>query len=516
MKWLIVVLAIALFIPRPALAVSENFKTSYDITYTVSDDGNTHVVLKAKLTNTTSQFYASSYQVSVGFAKIHNLKAFDEDGEIIPKVSKTEDGQSIKLTFNKKVVGISKNLPFSLFFDTKEVAQKLGEVWEVNIPGITNQDAFEDLSVHVRVPESFGQPTFIKPKPANTINLDYNKEGLGKSGISLGFGNKQYYAFNLKYHLKNDNIFPIQTEIALPPKTGYQDVVIDSIDPKPNDIRIDTDGNSLAKYSLPTSKNLDITVKGRVVVNLKPKNQPLSSKLEREYLKQKPYWETNKKIHELAKSLKTPDAIYEYIVKNLVYDFSRVTGNSPRLGAKAVLDNPNSAVCLEFTDLFVAIARAAGIPSREVDGFAYTQNPKQRPLSLIKDILHAWPEYYDKNRKSWIMIDPTWGNTTGGLDYFYTLDFDHIAFVIKGISSTYPIPAGGYKIEGLTDVKDVEISFTEPFEIDYETVFADLPKTPATTTIAIPTGGVLLAGFTIVILIIATGGWYLLFFRRKK
>ncbi len=30
------------------------------------------------------------------------------------------------------------------------------------------------------------------------------------------------------------------------------------------------------------------------------------------------------------------------------------------------------------------------------------------------------------------MIDPTWGATTGGVDYFETLDFDHFAFVVKG------------------------------------------------------------------------------------
>ncbi len=63
-------------------------------------------------------------------------------------------------------------------------------------------------------------------------------------------------------------------------------------------------------------------------------------------------------------------------------------------------------------------------------------------MSLVKDVLHAWPEYYDESKKTWIMIDPTWGNTTHGMDYFSSLDFEHITFVIKGLSSTYPVPAG--------------------------------------------------------------------------
>ena len=149
------------------------------------------------------------------------------------------------------------------------------------------------------------------------------------------------------------------------------------------------------------------------------------------------------------------------MVKGLKYDFSRVTQSKSRLGALGVLNNPSSAVCLEFTDLFIALARAAGIPAREVDGFAYTQNSKQRPLSLEKDILHAWPEYYDKELQTWIMVDPTWGNTTSGVDYFNMLDFDHIAFVIKGSNSSYPVPAGGYKFPGKEDQKDVEVFFTK-------------------------------------------------------
>jgi transglutaminase-like putative cysteine protease len=56
-------------------------------------------------------------------------------------------------------------------------------------------------------------------------------------------------------------------------------------------------------------------------------------------------------------------------------------------------------VCLEFTDLFIAIARAAGIPAREIDGFGYTQNAINRPISIDEDILHAWPEYYDTAKK---------------------------------------------------------------------------------------------------------------------
>ncbi len=187
-------------------------------------------------------------------------------------------------------------------------------------------------------------------------------------------------------------------------------------------------------------------------------------------MKEEPYWQTNnKEIKTLAKKLKTPFEIYQYVVNNLTYDFERVRENLPRKGALEVLKNPSSAVCLEFTDLFIALARANGIPAREVNGFAYTQNSKEKPLSLIKDVLHAWPEYYDFDIETWVMVDPTWGNTTGGVDHFYTLDFNHFAFVIKGLDSTYPIPAGGYKISNEESSKDIKVEFSNTYDPPIQT-----------------------------------------------
>ena len=204
------------------------------------------------------------------------------------------------------------------------------------------------------------------------------------------------------------------------------------MNPAPENVTKDKDGNWLATYLLRPRSSTRVEVRGKAAVSLFPKPEALSDESRAEYLKEKPYWQvSDSRIQKLAKDLKTPKAIYDYVVKSLTYDFERVKKQQARLGAVATLQNPTSAVCLEFTDLFIAITRAAGIPAREVEGFAFTDNQKQRPLSLVQDILHAWPEYYDDTRQMWIMVDPTWGNSTGGVDYFDVLDFDHFAFVRK-------------------------------------------------------------------------------------
>jgi len=461
------ILALIFFATPQLVFAQSNFTTGYNVTYNVLDNAVTHVTFDVTLTNKTSQYYASSYSIQVGFRNIENVLARDPDGKITATITKNDDGNSIDITFNKKVVGLDQKLPFTISFDTRDITQKEGKIWNINIPGLAKQIEYNSFNVNVIVPKFLGSPSYVKPAIGNFsgTNLNFAKEDLGESGISISFGKEQIYNFDLLYHLKNSNLFPIKTEIALPPSTNYQDVEIDDINPKPTDVIYDNDGNWLAQYVLAPSKKVDIRVKGKAKILLRPKKEELSEEKRKEYLKQQPYWQVNSgQISKLAQELKTPFEIYQYIVKNLTYDFARVENEKPRAGALEVLKNPTSAVCLEFTDLFIAIARAAGIPAREINGFAYTQNEKQRPLSLIKDILHAWPEYYNTDLGTWIMVDPTWGNTTGGVDYFHTLDFDHFAFVIKGADSSYPIPAGGYKISDDQKTKDVNIDFADTFD----------------------------------------------------
>lgn len=467
---------------------AENFTTAYDVTYAIDGVGITHVTMLVKLTNTSSQYFASSYKVHLGFDDVENVSVKDPKGTITPQVAKTNEGHTIAVTFKEKVVGKGKTLPFTVTFDTKDVALKRGSAWSIMIPGIADQQDFSDFHVQIEVPDSFGKPTFIKPDPG-TSTLSFTKQQLGTGGISIAFGQKQAYDFYLTYHLKNENIFPIRTEIALPPDTNYQSVYYTSIEPPPVNVTTDADGNWLAEYQLKPSESVEIVARGKASISYKPSPEKVSSETLQKYLKADKHWQVQEpELKKLAEKLKTPEAIYQYVIDNLHYDFSRVTDSEQRLGALEVYRNPTSAVCLEFTDLFIALARAAGIPSREVNGYAYTENDRQRPLSLVKDILHAWPEYYDQKQGTWVMVDPTWGNTTHGIDYFTVFDFDHFAFVIKGTDSEYPVPAGGYKSDAAVEGKDVHVEFGQEGSVPDES-FRLEPDFPETTFSFLPIFG---------------------------
>jgi len=84
--------------------------------------------------------------------------------------------------------------------------------------------------------------------------------------VTAGFGQFQVFSFNLSYHLENPLSLNSQTEIALPPDTAFQKVYFSKIEPKPNDVKIDQDGNWLAVYKLTPRQRIDINAVGSVQV----------------------------------------------------------------------------------------------------------------------------------------------------------------------------------------------------------------------------------------------------------
>src|SRR3990167_9540060 len=210
--FLVLLLVFFLFFPNSSFSAS-NFSTDYDIRYTIFENQNTHVEINITLTNQTSVYYASSYKIRVGFEQIENIKAFDPDGNILGNVSKDNEEQTIEVNFNKRVTGVGNKLNFTISFDTKEVAQKLGNIWEVNIPGFSPKSNYSSLNAQVTVPKSFGRPAYVKPQIKDWQQKEntyfFTKEQLEKSGISMAFGENQIYKFNLTYHLQNKNLFPI-------------------------------------------------------------------------------------------------------------------------------------------------------------------------------------------------------------------------------------------------------------------------------------------------------------------
>lgn len=443
------------------------FNVDTNVVYDIQPGGKTVVTHEITLENNFSNLYATTYTLSLENIDAANIKAFSNTGVEYPvETGKIDNATNIKISFPDNTVGKGAQRRFSIVYENLSFAVRTGEVWEISIPRLGEDTNFRNYSLVLKVPKELGLEAYISPQPATRDINDqgytytFGKESVIENGISAGYGQFQVFSFNLSYHLENPLSKSSSTQIAIPPDTAFQKVYIQKIEPKPTNVSVDPDGNWIAVYDLAARERVDVVVSGSVQIFASYRSFPKPTESElTQNLKEDTYWQINDpKIKELAQQLKTPEAIYRYVSQTLSYDSGRVQPNVQRMGALSALENPDKAICMEFTDLFIALARAAGIPAREVNGYAYTENPELQPLGLVADVLHAWPEYYDRQKGVWIPIDPTWASTTGGIDFFNKLDLRHFAFVIHGQSSKEPFPPGSYKL-GPNPQKDVFVSF---------------------------------------------------------
>ena len=124
---------------------------------------------------------------------------------------------------------------------------------------------------------------------------------------------------------------------------------------------------------------------------------------------------TNPEIRALALRLRGAEPDPRVVAERInrwVYDSVR---KEITVGVPSALATLRSRVgdCNEHTQLYVALARAAGIPARVAAGLAYLYG---------KFYYHAWPEVW---LERWVAVDPTFGQ--------FPADAAHLRFTVGGL-----------------------------------------------------------------------------------
>jgi len=439
----------------PVSAVTD-FSTSFDSTYIFDQSGNAQVTHLIEIKNNLAHLYTTVYSLAIRSSELTNITTSVNEKNVTPQIETTNNLTNIHITAPDPKIGKEQINLFKISYATPSFAEKIGNTYALTLPRAQKGNEAESFVRRIEVPESYPPLSHSTIPPQSTIEENgmrsYVFVGAGNVNITLLFGDQVTYQLSLGYDLKNPTGKTGPTEIALPPDTPYQQVILDSIDPAPNEIVLDQDGNWLARYELGYLEKKHVTARLYVTISPSPINYDPSTSLP---VKTDKYWERNDQISSLAHQLKTPKNIYQYLLDNFSYDYSKIYANQ-RLGVEEALKNPSSAICNEFTDTFIALSRTLNIPARSIIGYAYSNNDSLRPLGQSTDVLHSYPEYYDPEHKLWVSIDPTWGHTTGGVNYYDRLDFSHIAFVRLGLESEYPLPPGSYRDD--LSVKQVEVS----------------------------------------------------------
>jgi len=472
---------------------ADKFSLEHNVIYDIQPTGSTLVNQNITITNQENDVIATNYTLTTKYTDITEEKGIEDDNKMGVKKEVTDNNTRLTAIFNNVSIGKGNTKSFTISYKTSSILSKIGSVWYLNIPKSEITNATTLYNVQLVVPKEFGNQLFISPSPElikdtsdTQTTFYFTKEALSTRGITAAFGNYQTLNFKLDYQLKNDKFLNAIYEIALPSDIeGYQQVSYKELSPKPIKTYLDKDNNVIAQYWVKGKSNLDIEAKGSVKLITKQIKlneggsfKSISKDLISKYTKEDTYWEKSSKIVDSIKDkIYNKDQnvsqnafnIYEYVINNFEYNTDVVNKSYiDRKGALNALTLKEPIACMEFTDVFVAIARNMGIPAREINGYAITNDTKSNtPASInIKggDLLHSWAEFYDPNF-GWVQIDPTWGNTSK-IDYFTKLDTNHFAFVTRGIDSEYPLPAGMYRYENNT--KLINIDFSNSINTDFE------------------------------------------------
>lgn len=470
----IVFLLCSLFFPFSLFAqqteTTQFFESSVNNVYTVQNNGETLVQHIFRIRNLTPTYFVNRHGLRISSPNIKSIKVSGAGGEIPAEITQTETQTNIGITFPDKLVGENKVREFTITYVNPDLAQIQGRVLEVAIPKQADPTQYQSITVTLNTPFAYGEPSRVTPASNYAIafrnqQVQLTFSDLHGEGISALFGTEQVFKLDFEYFLENADSQPVLLQVALPPDMPHQRMYYERLEPRPEKIERDEDGNWIATFYMGGRSHQTVEATALALLTLEPNGVVPETTPQSFHLQSQPFWETgNQNIQELARQYTDPKSMYDFVTTHLEYASLESPDQLQRLGAVKVLETPQAAACQEFSDLFVALARANRIPARVITGYAYTQNNALRPLSLADDILHAWPEFWDTDTNSWKAVDPTWENTTGGVDYFNQFDLNHIALAINGRSSTLPHPAGAYRSPSQTE-KSLNVTFGTAFPV---------------------------------------------------
>lgn len=382
-----------------------------------------------------------------------------ESGNIILKVK-----FPIRITFPNQYT-------IYLNYNSYGLITKSGKLRDVYVPSFASDYKFitenvsESVITRVLVPKSFGAINFATPvnstsEEGNNYIVTFTQESLrGETGW-IQIGTEQIYNFKITQPISmtsNADFFLNKYKVLVPRdlESGpvKQKVHFTNISPTPSNSSRDSDGNLFFEFSFPSNQNGEIVIEGYAVLsqdnNIDYKNSGKLSQIPEEILKANTsaakYWESDdKEIQKVANELKSQVAgedknvyelinnTYKFVVDRIDYSEVKRFGINERQGALATLQG-GAAVCMEYSDLFIALMRAQGVPARGAFGYGYSALDSETTGTTS----HQWAEVYIPTLGGWISVDTTWGESGheligGDLNHFYT----HVASISPDIPAT--------------------------------------------------------------------------------
>ncbi|MFH2105296.1 MAG: transglutaminase domain-containing protein, partial [Parcubacteria group bacterium] len=261
---------------------------------------------------------------------------------------------------------------------------------------------------------------FAREQAAELVRQAERNKIVGGSEVWREDVKTQTYDIVGRYTYNNEGpgtITKVEGTVALAQTIAdRQEVISEEISPAGYEITTDDLGNRYAKYlieeEVESGESYEFKLKYRIKVNVFKNHlgqcggEQISGFLGAEQYLEVDNEEIKKKAAEItagkANDCEKAEAIYNHVGDHLEY----VKSEKDERGGALEAHEKGQGDCTYFADYYTALARAAGIPTRFMEGAVYTKTKEEE--NTAKTNLHDWAESYLPGT-GWTPIDPTWG-----------------------------------------------------------------------------------------------------------
>lgn len=400
--------------------------------YKVAADGNgtvSHTINAAK-----SGTNPETIKIPLAGSDQNSISARFGDTQATAELS--EDNNSIVITVPSSASAAE---GWSLTMSYKATLLKeLGGVKGVQAPAlegigldITSQKTVISADINIGLASALPSPDKTDIASGEQIFTYENKTGPVEDMVTLLFNDETSVVVDVSSRLENSRWWWSTVELTLPPDTNQQQVILESLEPSPSNVRLDQDGNILAQYNLGPRGSLDVT--GKMVINTKNINYDLDSSANLQevpenvrnlYTQQTNKWyggQLEIDINPASSASEVVNDIYQAVVnhaKEQTFKFNNPDFSGPSLAYDS------------YANLLIGELRAKSVPARAVLGKLVTNGQ----FILDKSINHTWVEAYLPD-VGWITLDPAlavYGN------YFGSSDVMHVGLALWGVADDAP------------------------------------------------------------------------------
>ena len=504
------ILSLGIFLLLQIGAEAATISVDIDRTYTVVEKGDKVRVEEIRtVKNITSDKIITAFNNSETFT-ITPLYSNNDSLEVVEEMSSSarvfgENSEELNttLSFENDIAEIKVNYPrnlnpgdsyrFAFRYTNTQLAQKSGALNDIFLQSFKDDIKFETndyISTYkttIKIPSSFPEVNFVTPNPVEQFTQDgfdwyrFDQQDLVGNFVWIQRGIVQYYEFEITQELPrtetsntgNKNEFRMILPRNLEGIKTTQDVYYSEITPEPKYVETDTDGNIVGVFEVLSNVQQTVKLKGYALVSVDNETpienagdiSLLSDSLGPQYTSAAEFWEVNSSDI-IAKSVELKGDstdihtiiadTYEFIVDSIDYSEIKRFGINERQGALKTL-NGGAAVCMEYSDLYITLLRAQGIPARAAFGYGYdSKDPADQQE------LHQWVQVYYPAQNKWLNVDPTWGESGPAL---IGGDMNHFLTHVASLDPNTPATLSARTYGSVSNLEEVNFSINVREEV---------------------------------------------------